>query len=459
MKKAKSETTLVRAALYIRVSGEEQKIKGLSLEAQEERLRDFCKERGWLICGVFIDAAKTARKNIRKRIEFQHMIDGVKQDKYDILVFCRLDRWFRSVADYYKIMDILNAHSCGWVTSDEDYDTTTANGRLYINVKLSIAQNESDICSERISVVFDSKVQHGTVLTGQAPFWLDVKDKRFVVNEERANIVRDAADYFIKNMTQRGTMWYVRNKYGVNWDIKMIKRVFQNKLLIGVYDVNGRYNDHFCDPVLTIEQFERIQWIFEKKIRVVPTKRIYLFTSILKCPKCGRRLVGQASGSKVRYYYRCNGYYLRHDCPNKKAPNERLIEQWLLDNLETALSQCEIDWEVRQAKKKHEPSTKQIAVLKRKLSKLKELYLNELINLEDYKKDYLLYTSALDELNNVVEKKEEKPNFAAVHEILDNDFHSLYASMDRAEKRTFWQSIIKEAVVDANGNVIRLSFV
>lgn len=160
-----------------------KKSRGYLWKPRKERLRDFCKERGWLICGVFIDAAKTARKNIRKRVEFQHMIDGVKKDQYDILVFCRLDRWFRSVADYYKVMDVLNAHNCGWVTSDEDYDTTTANGRLYINVKLSIAQNESDICSERISVVFDSKIQHGTVLSGFSPFWLDVKDKKLVVNE------------------------------------------------------------------------------------------------------------------------------------------------------------------------------------------------------------------------------------------------------------------------------------
>lgn len=458
MKKAKSETTLVRAALYIRVSGEEQKIKGLSLEAQEERLRDFCKERGWLICGVFIDAAKTARKNIRKRIEFQHMIDGVKQDKYDILVFCRLDRWFRSVADYYKVMDVLNAHNCGWVTSDEDYDTTTANGRLYINVKLSIAQNESDICSERISVVFDSKIQHGTVLSGFSPFWLDVKDKKLVVNEERAAIVRDAIDYFEKDMTQNGTVRYIRNKYGINWDINMLKRVFKNKLLIGVYDSNGRYNDHFCNPIISVDQFNRVQNIFDKRIKIVPTKRVYIFTSILKCPVCGCRLSGQAVGTNTRYYYRCNRHFIRKDCSYGKITNERLIEKWLLENLKSKLSECEVAWSVKKAKKKLEPSAKQKASLKRKLSKLKDLYLNELIDLEDYKRDYIMYSSALSELSTS-QKEETPPDFAAVHRILDNDFLSTYNTMDRTEKRTFWQSIIKEMVLDDNGHVTSLSFV
>ena len=152
VKKIDLSPELVRVALYIRVSGEEQKIKGLSLEAQQERLEAYARERGWVIVGIYIDAAKTARKNIHKRTDFQRMMDSVKRDEVDILLFCRLDRWFRSVADYYKIMEVLEAHNCDWKTTDEEYDTTTANGRLYINVKLSIAQNEADIDGERIDV-------------------------------------------------------------------------------------------------------------------------------------------------------------------------------------------------------------------------------------------------------------------------------------------------------------------
>lgn len=159
MIKKELSTGPLRVALYIRVSGEEQKIKGLSLEAQQERLEEYARQQGWVVVGIYIDAAKTARKDMRKRSEFQKMINAVKRDEIDLLLFCRLDRWFRSVADYYKIMEILQTHHCDWKTTDEEYDTSTANGRLYINVKLSIAQNEADICSERISVVFDSKMQ------------------------------------------------------------------------------------------------------------------------------------------------------------------------------------------------------------------------------------------------------------------------------------------------------------
>ena len=90
MKKKEVAASLVRVALYIRVSGEEQKMHGLSLEAQQERLEKFARERGWLISGIYIDAAKTARKHLHKRTEFQRMIEAVKRNEVDILLFCRL---------------------------------------------------------------------------------------------------------------------------------------------------------------------------------------------------------------------------------------------------------------------------------------------------------------------------------------------------------------------------------
>lgn len=247
MKKEK-KSELVRVALYVRVSGEEQKIKGLSLEAQQERLEAYAKEKGWIVTGIYVDAAKTARKDMYKRSEFMKMMESVKRNEVDLLLFCRLDRWFRSVADYYKVMEVLEAHNCGWKTTDEEYDTTTANGRLYINVKLSIAQNEADICSERIDVVFDSKIQHGTVISGRCPFWLKVKDKRLELIPENAAILQDAFDHYESTFSQRGTVKYIREKYGVNWCDATFRRMMRDKLAIGVYDKNGRYNQEFCPP-------------------------------------------------------------------------------------------------------------------------------------------------------------------------------------------------------------------
>lgn len=459
MNKKETAPALVRAALYIRVSGEEQKIKGLSLEAQQERLEAYAREQGWMIAGIYIDAAKTARKNIHKRLEFQRMIEAVKRDEVDVLLFCRLDRWFRSVADYYKIIEILKAHNCNWKTIDEEYDTSTANGRLYINVKLSIAQNEADICGERIDVVFDSKIAHGTVVSGSCPYGFRVNtEKRLEIISEDAAIVQDAFNHFEANVSQRATIKYIRETYGVNWCAATFRRMLSEKLYTGVYDRGGRYNEHFCPPIITQEQFDRVQELLKRNARSAPTGRVYIFTSILKCAECRHNLVGRIAHEKsALYYYRCNQYAQRGRCNHKKEVREDYVEAWLFEHLWEELERCQMEWEIEAAKKKRSSASADKAALKRKLSKLKELYVNELIDLEEYRKDYEIYTAALNkipEINNI----EPLPNFEAVRRILDDDFKSIYNTLTREEKRTLWRSVISEITIDNENNITGISF-
>lgn len=460
MKKQEPAASLVRAALYIRVSGEEQKIKGLSLEAQQERLEAYAKKQGWLIAGVYIDAAKTARKNIHKRTEFQRMIEAVKRDKIDMLLFCRLDRWFRSVADYYKVMEILEAHNCNWETSDEEYNTSTANGRLYINVKLSIAQNEADIDGERIDVVFDSKIAHGTVISGSCPFGYRINtEKRLEISQKQADIVQDAFNYFENTVTQRGTVKYIREKYGINWCNATFRRMLSEKLYTGIYDRGGRRNDNFCPPIIDTKQFDRIQELLKRNARSAPSGRVYIFTSILKCAECNHNLVGHLGHKNYElYYYRCNQYFHRGRCNHKKEIREDYVEEWLFTHLADELEHYkhELNWKVQAAKAKHALSSSDKATLKHKLKKLKELYINDLIDLEEYKKDYQVYTTALNHLVEPVDKK--PPDFSAVEALLQKNFRQIYNTLTREEKRTLWRSTIKEIRIDSENNITGISF-
>lgn len=455
MKKKELSPALVRVALYIRVSGEEQKIKGLSLEAQQERLEVYAKERGWVIVGIYIDAAKTARKNLHKRTEFHRMMESVKRDEVDILLFCRLDRWFRSVADYYKIMEILQAHNCDWKTTDEEYDTTTANGRLYINVKLSIAQNEADIDGERIDVVFDSKIAHGTVVSGSAPFGLRVnEEKRLEVVQEDAAIVQDAFNYFETSISQRDTVRYIRETYGVNWCYATFHRMLTEELYTGVYNRGGRYNATFCPAIIQSEQFDRVQALLKRNARSAPSGKVYIFTSILTCAECGHKLAGYKTGDY--YYYRCTQHFQRGRCCHNHSAREYRVEKWLFEHLWEELERCQLEWEVEASKKKKTAAGADKAALKRKLTKLKELYVNDLIDIEDYKRDYQIYTAALNQIPETAQ--EAPPDFAAVRRLLDVDFKTIYEKLTREEKRTLWRSVIREIRIDNDQNITGVVF-
>ena len=422
---SKKETAApLRVDLYIRVSGQEQAIKGLSLEAQQENLEEYARERGWVIVGTYIDAAKTARKRMYKRTNFLRMLEDVKQDKVDLILFTRLDRWFRSVADYYKVMEILDAHNCGWLTTQEQYDTTTAGGRLYINLRLSIAQNEADLCGERIGVVLDSKVKHGTVVSGKIPFGYRInEEKRLEIVPQDAAIILDAFEHYRSSVSVRATAAYIQRTYGLNWDNIRCRRNLCQTLYIGHYESNGRVNPNFCPPIVPRDLYDDVQKLLSNNTKENP------------CPQ----------------------HYSRRTCGHKKQIRETAVEEWLFTFLGDELEKQRLEWEVKEARRKQAAASVDRAAIRRKLSRLKELYVNKMIDLEEYRRDYELYTTQLAE-RTAPSAEEERPNFEAIEAILETGFRKIYDGLEREEKRTLWRSVIKEIHVDKERQITRISF-
>lgn len=447
--------TPLRVGLYVRVSGQEQAIKGLSLEAQEEALEEYAKERGWIIAGTYIDAAKTARKRLGKRTEFLRMLEDVKQDKIDLILFTRLDRWFRNIADYFKVMEVLEAHNCGWLTIQEQYDTTTASGRLYITIRLAIAQNEADLCGERISAVLDNKIKHGTVVSGKIPFGYRInEEKRLEVVPQDAAIILDAFEHYRSTVSVRATAAYIRQTYGLNWDNVRCRRNLCQALYIGHYERHGRVNTDFCPPIVPRELYDDVQKLLANNTRTNNTGRVFLFTSLLICVECGSRLAGVYNGYNC--YYRCRMYTERRACPHKKQIREEYIEQWLFDYLGDEAEKQRIEWELKEAQQKQAAASNNRAQIRRKLSRLKELYMNEIIDLEEYRQDYEMYTAQLEE--KLVPPSDKQPNFESVNAILAKGFRSLYDSLAQEEKRTLWRSVIKEIHVDKERQITGIVF-
>jgi site-specific DNA recombinase len=452
----KNEVAPLRVGLYIRVSGEEQAIKGLSLEAQQEDLEEYARERGWVISDVYIDAAKTARKRLNKRTHFLRMLEDVKQDRLDLILFTRLDRWFRNIADYYKVLEVLEAHNCGWLTTQEQYDTTTAGGRLYITIRLAIAQNEADLCGERISAVLDSKVKRGTVVSGKIPFGYRInEEKRLEVVPENAAIILDAFKHYRSTVSVRATAAYIQRTYGLNWDNIRCRRNLCQTLYIGHYESNGRVNPNFCPPIVPRDLYEDVQKLLSNNTKANPTGRVFLFTSLLICAECGHRLAGLQTGYGP--YYRCPQHYSRRTCNHKKQIRETAVEEWLFTFLGDELKKQRLEWDIKETRRRQTAASIDRAAIRRKLSRLKELYVNEMIDLEEYRRDYELYTTQLVE-RTAPSAEEERPNFEAVEAILASGFRKIYDGLEREEKRTLWRSAIKEIRVDKERQITGISF-
>ena len=114
-----------RVFLYVLVSTEEQAVHGLSIEAQTAALEGWARANRHRVVGVYTDAGISARKPASKRPELQRLLADARAGKGDLIVFTKLDRWFRNIAEYYKVQEVLEACRVDWKTIHEDYDTST----------------------------------------------------------------------------------------------------------------------------------------------------------------------------------------------------------------------------------------------------------------------------------------------------------------------------------------------
>ena len=154
----------MKVFLYERVSSEEQAKHGYSLDAQHEALTEFCRKHNHVILGIYRDEGISARKPYTKRPAMLKLLEDVETVKPDIILFTKLDRWFRNIKEYYKVQDILDHCKVDWKAINEEYDTSTASGRLYVNIKLSIAQDEADRTSERVKAIIIPEITPGIIL-------------------------------------------------------------------------------------------------------------------------------------------------------------------------------------------------------------------------------------------------------------------------------------------------------
>lgn len=420
-----------RAALYIRVSTEEQAMHGLSLTAQRDTLTQYAQTNGLKVVGIYMDEGITARKKYRNRAAFMRMLEDVKADQIDIILFIKLDRWFRNVADFYEVQRILEDHRVQWIATEENYDTTTANGRLHLNIKLSIAQDESDRTSERIKFVFDNKVKRGEVISGKIPLGYKIEGKKLAIDPQTAPIAQDIFQQYTVIRSVRALREYVMNTHGMVYSHAGIRAMLDNERYIG----RSHGQDDFCPPLITSEQFQQVQDLLAQRAQrnLARSDRVYLFTGLVRCAECGNSLSAHVVAQKYTYY-RCTRYEKLHLCPHKKRTSELVLEQWLLDNLISSFKEYNLS--IEEGASLVRPQVDELK-LRRKMEKLKDLYLNDLIDRDTYERDYTALRDELRAANAPAQQPPKPVNIVAIQTAL-----SAYGELSRQHKKEFWGKMV-----------------
>ncbi len=183
----------LNCAIYTRKSSDEGLEKEFnSLDAQREACAAYIlsqKHAGWVPLPDNYDDGGLSGGTM-ERPALKRLLADIKSGKVQIVVVYKVDRLTRSLADFAKIVDVLDAHGASFVSVTQQFNTTTSMGRLTLNMLLSFAQFEREIAGERIRDKIAASKAKGMWMGGNVPLGYDVRERKLIVNEAEAETVR-----------------------------------------------------------------------------------------------------------------------------------------------------------------------------------------------------------------------------------------------------------------------------
>lgn len=240
MKKAALVRKL-RCAVYTRKSTEEGlDMEFSSLDAQREACEAYVasqKAEGWVLVPDRYDDGGFSGGTL-ERPALQRLLVDIEARRVDVVVVYKIDRLSRSLMDFAKLVEVLDRNSVTFVSVTQAFNTTTSMGRLTLNILLSFAQFEREVIGERIRDKFAASRKKGMWMGGWAPLGYDIKDRKLIVNEAEADLVRSifrrfahgkSGTHLVQELAKEGA----RNKQGKPIDKGYLYRVLNNRVYLG----------------------------------------------------------------------------------------------------------------------------------------------------------------------------------------------------------------------------------
>lgn len=449
-------TYIEEAAAYVRVSHQEQKMHGISLDAQVQKIEEYAKKHNIKIVEWYRDEGVSGRKLIKNRPELQRMIHDAQKGRFKRILFIKLDRFFRSVAEYHECMKMIDPVI--WTATEEKYDLSNANGRAFVNMKLTIAELEADTTGERIKIVNDYKVKSGLPLFGtqSMPYCLAVEDaepgsKHKTIVKRYQEHFEDVLAHLLVNKSVRQAMIFANNKHGIQISYSRIVKALRNEMICGSYKGNPNYCTRYVDR----ETFEQIQTIIDRNPRSSNNEYTYIFSGLIRCPRCGRKLAGAQKvttymdGRKsISHTYRCYRNKTDKTCDFSLIIFESTLEKKLLDNIEDIVEQKQIK-SVAISQGEERVSKYNVEELQAELERLNYAWKKGRIkSVEEYDRDYDSLMEQIDAATAEIAEFNETPDYGHIEAILNSGWKGIYKSLDEDHKRAFWRSFISEIKVN-----------
>lgn len=431
-------------AIYCRVSTAEQAQHGYSLEAQESLLRSYAAQNGMVVYDLYADKGKSANKALSKRTELNRMLHDAELKKFDCILFKDITRWSRNSAQYYAVQDKLDRCGVYWLAVEQPYlETKTPTGRFQVTVMLGTAQLESENTSQRIKFVMANRVANGGAISGTHDLpigYMTVNTdngKRVVKDPSVQDAVADMFQCYRRTQNQLATIRYMKDQYGITIWQASFSKIMSNTMYYGEY----RGNPDYCEPYLS-----KSEWLDLKRRKPIYRNQKhngnYLFRGLLRCPVCGRNMVGRTNSY---IYYVCPYHLSYHACEYSVWHRQDRIEAFLLERIKPELDAYREKPQMKLPKK--DKCEKQQRSLLAKLERLKNLYIDGDISKDDYTKKRDAVRAELGKL----ESEHSELDYEKLNAILNSGWRSLYDRIDPEDRAHFWRTILHHIEIKPDG--------
>ena len=393
----------------------------------------------------------------KNRKDFQRMMRDVSDRKIQLVVIQRYDRIARNTRDFCNLYHDMEINGCNLVSVSQQIDTTTPYGKNFMYMQASMAELEWALNSERRkdTIRYAASIGKSILPDHSTPFGYHnavVNGVRRLVKEEQwEDAVADLFEYYRKYRNYSATARHINQQYGTRFEIQAIKRIIRSPFYYGCY----KDNDNFCEPYISKEDWQDLQ---QKRpvIRTAGNKRTeVLFSGMIRCPECNRLMrscqKSHRSGNVYRYYH-CE-YHSTKMCGFARVKSENLIEEMLLNRIDTFLAEREAAMSDQKSEKKH--STNNASKYRAELDRLNTMFLKGRISEEYYDTEYL-------RLNDLIAQYEASSqshdSVKHLQEVFVSDWKEMYKDLDKLHRKFFWRDVIRQIIVDDNMNVIDVIF-
>lgn len=341
----------VRAALYCRVSTDEQAREGMSLTAQRERLTAFCVSQGWEIANTYIDDGYSGKDLNRPALT--RVLADAREGQMDVLLVWKLDRLSRRQRDVLHLVeDEFGTAGVGLRSITESFDTTSPAGKAMLGMLSVFAQLERETLIQRVRLGKEQSAKQGRWFGGTPPYGYRLPKGAHVLEPDpnTAPVVAMIFRWFTRERWGLAKLCMELNRLGIRpalgtrWGVRSVGQVLDNVTYTGI--IRQRSVHHQGQhPALV----DRETWAATRALRDErrhfghrDTGTYLLSTVPAFCGFCGSRIQGHAQkrpGRESDLYYACSGRY--HDksrgpriaCAFGTVRRDR-VERWLLQGLQ-----------------------------------------------------------------------------------------------------------------------------